>query len=194
MDPDGKLARLLHKYEALAALRRDRAAGEPIPDKSVFRALAGEFPGVLYELDRVPLEDIDGRRAALAAALSGGPIAAWMPAMATYHALYRAALYVKIRVKIRAARGALPGPAEAAALALAAGKHASIDVGAAFVTAVARPENGRIGPIVIAETAARAGARPEDLQSALFPARRAPSVAMGPQVHALAAVDESGDD
>lgn len=192
MDADGKLARLLHKYEALAALRRDRAAGEPIPEKSVFRALAGEFPGVLHELDRLPLEDIDGRRDALAAALSGGPIAAWMPAMATYHALYRAALYVKIR----AARGAPVGPAEAAALALAAGRHASIDVGAAFVSAVARPENGRIAPLVLAETAARAGARPQELLSALFPARRALSVAMEPQAAqpALDAVDESRDD
>src|SRR5262245_5277212 len=126
------LTRLHHKYEALADLRRARARGEPIPPKAVFKALADEFPGALYELDRLPLEDIDARRAALAEAIAGGPAAPWMTTMAMYHALYRAALQVKAR-----ARKGRPGPEQVAALAAAAGRHAAIDVAPSFVLAVA---------------------------------------------------------
>jgi hypothetical protein len=162
------LARLLHKYETLGELRRARARGEPIPEKAVFKALAAEMPGALYELDRLPLEDIDARRDALAEALRGGPIAPWMTAMAAYHALYRAALFVKARTRKRRA----PGAEEAAALARSASRHASIDVGPAFVHAVACPEGGRIGPVVLAEVAARAGESASALREALFPTRR----------------------
>ena len=162
------LARLLHKYETLGDLRRARARGEPIPEKAVFKALAAEMPGALYELDRLPLEDIDARRDALAEALRGGPAATWMTAMAAYHALYRAALFVKARTRKHRA----PGAEEAAALARDASRHASIDVGPAFVHAVARPEGGRIGPVVLAEVAARTGESAPALRAALFPSRR----------------------
>lgn len=165
----GVLARLCHKYETLAGLRRARARGEPIPEKAVFRALAEEFPGALHELDRLPMDEIDAREAALRAALAGEPEAPWMRPMATYHALYRAALYVKAR----ATTGRPPGAEEAAALAAAAGRHAAIDVDPAFVRAVARPDGGRIAPIVLAETAARHGAAEDALRQSLFPARRA---------------------
>jgi hypothetical protein len=162
------LARLAHKYERLAELRRARARGEPIPDRAVFRALAGEFPGALYELDRLPLEEIDARRSALGAALAGAPEADWMRPMAAYHALYRAALYVKLRT----AKGRPLGAEEAAALAAAAARHAAIDVDIAFVMAVARPDGGRIGPIVLAEAAARHRTTQTTLREALFPTRR----------------------
>lgn len=162
------LERLCHKYEALAGLRRARAQGDPVPEKAVFRALAEEFPGALYELDRLPMGEIDARRTALAAALAGGPEAPWMRPLAAYHAIYRAALHVKAR----APRGRLPGAEEAAALATAAGRHAGVDVGVAFVRAVARPEGGRIGPVVLAEVAARHGEAEGALRAALFPTRR----------------------
>lgn len=164
----GALARLLHKYETLGELRRARARGEPIPDKGVFRAFAEEFPGALYELDRLPIEDIDARREALAAALAGGPAAAWMSAMAAYHALYRAALFVKGRV----GKGRDPGPEEASSLARAASRHAAVEVGIGFVHAVARPAAGRIGAAVIAEVAAREAVPEAALVTMLFPTRR----------------------
>src|SRR5688572_21818647 len=50
------LARLAAKYETLATLRRERAAGAPLPGAAHFRALAREFPGALQELDTLPLE------------------------------------------------------------------------------------------------------------------------------------------
>lgn len=162
------LVRLSHKYETLAELRRARARGEPVPEKAVFRALAGEFPGALYELDRLPMEALETRCAALAGVLAGAPEAAWMRPMAAYHALYRAALYVKART----GKGASPGAEEAAALAAAAGRHAGIDVGSAFVRAVACPRGGRIGPVVMAEVAARHGGEPRALAEALFPTRK----------------------
>jgi hypothetical protein len=126
------------------------------------------MPGALYELDRLPLADIDARRAALAEALRGGPIAPWMTAMAAYHALYRAALFVKARTP----KSHSPGPEEAAALARSAGRHASIEVTPAFVCAVAAPAGGRIGPIVLAEVAARAGEPEPAVREAMFPSRR----------------------
>jgi hypothetical protein len=152
------IARLCHKYEALLELRRARARGEAIPEKAVFRALAGEFPGALYELDRSPMEELEARSAALRAVLAGAPEAPWMRPMAAYHALYRAALYVKARAQ----KGQAPGPEEAVSLAAAASRHAGIDVDPAFVRAVARPDRGRIAPIVLAEATARHGLLPGD--------------------------------
>jgi hypothetical protein len=162
------LGRLLHKYDTIAELRAARARGEPIPEKAVFKTLAGELPGALHELDRLPLPEIEARRAALREALSGGPIAPWMTAMASYHALYRAALFVKARV----AKASVPDPAAASDLARAASRHASIEVGIPFVQAVARPPGGRIGAVVLAEVAAREGATEQATLRAIFPTRR----------------------
>jgi hypothetical protein len=161
------LTRLLHKYGALAELRRARARGEPIPGKAVFLALAEEFPGALHELDRLPMEVIEARREALSAALRGGPEEPWMAAVAGYHALYRAALFVKARVK----KDVPPSAPEAAEMARRASRHAGVEVGAAFVQAVARPERGRIRPVVLAEVAARTGQAEEAVREALFPGK-----------------------
>ena len=164
-----EIARLLHKYEVLASLRAARARGEPIPERAVFKALAAELPGALYELDRLPIEDIESRRAALADVASGAaPVAPWMTAMATYHALYRAALHVKARSR----KHHTPGPEEAAALAASASRHAGVPVASSFVIAVTLPERGRIGPVVLAEVAARTGQTPSATLAALFPTRR----------------------
>src|SRR5262249_1042101 len=62
------LGRLAHKYARLLELRRDRAAGKPIPERAVFRVLADEFPGALYELDTLPLDALEARAAETAAA------------------------------------------------------------------------------------------------------------------------------
>lgn len=165
--PEG-IAPLLHKYDTLAALRAARARGEPVPEKAVFKALAAEHPGALHELDRLSLAEIGARREALRAALSTGEVAPWMTAMACYHALYRAALFVKVR----ASKGAVPDAASAARLAQAASRHAATDVDAAFVQAVARPPGGRIGAVVLAEVAARVGGDERAIRQAIFPTRR----------------------
>jgi hypothetical protein len=164
-----ELERLARKYRRLAELRRARARGEPIPERAVFRELAGEFPGALHELDNLPLEEIDRRAEALATAIAGGPAEPWMAWMARYHALMRAALYVKIRV---ARRPPLSGE-QAAALAAKAGAHAGADVGAAFVLTVADPPEGRLNRVVDAALAAAFAAPAEEIRRALFPRRRA---------------------
>lgn len=168
LDP-AEIARLAEKYRRLAALRRGRTRGEPIPERAVFRELAGEFPGALYELDNLPIEGIDGRLAALEQAAAGAPAEPWVAWMLAYHALMRAALYVKIRVSRKAALSA----GEAAALAAKASAHARVEVGEAFVLAVKEPPEGRLNRVVYPEIAARLGAPEEEIRRALFPRRGA---------------------
>ncbi|MEZ4301038.1 MAG: hypothetical protein R3B70_39245 [Polyangiaceae bacterium] len=83
-DPAHPLRRLAHKYETLVELRRARARGEPLPEKAVFQSLAREWPGALYELDRLPLEDIESRLRSLRATLEeAAPEQPWMRPSAT---------------------------------------------------------------------------------------------------------------
>ena len=133
-----RVERLAEKYRALGELRRARARGEPVPERAVFRALAGEFPGALHELDNLPLEEIDRRLAVIAQIERGGPVEPWMAWMQAYHALMRAALYMKIRV----ARAESLSSGEAAALAERASAHAQTDVDADFVVSVKHPPGG----------------------------------------------------
>ncbi|XXY48232.1 hypothetical protein WME91_50360 [Sorangium sp. So ce269] len=164
------LSQLARKYRTLAELRRARAAGEPIPGKEVFRALAGEFPGALNELDNLPADEIDRRGAALALALAGGPEERWMAWMHGYHTLMRAALYVKIRVARRAALS----EDEAAALAERAARHAGTPVDAAFVIAVKSPPDGRLNRLVLGLLAATFGAPAAEIRGTIFPRRPVP--------------------
>ncbi|AUX41817.1 hypothetical protein SOCE26_032420 [Sorangium cellulosum] len=162
------LSGLARKYHRLAELRAARAAGEPIPAKEVFRALAGEFPGALNELDNLPLAEIERRSAALARALAGGPEEPWMAWMHGYHTLMRAALYAKIRV----ARRAELTERDAASLAERAAAHAGAAVDAAFVLAVRSPPDGRLNRLVLGRLSAMFGASPAEIRGALFPGRR----------------------
>ncbi|WP_437970693.1 hypothetical protein WMF04_15995 [Sorangium sp. So ce260] len=163
------LSQLARKYRTLAELRRARAAGEAIPERAVFRALAGEFPGALNELDNLPLDEIERRHDALARALSGGVEERWMAWMHGYHALMRAALYVKIRV----ARRQELSESEAAALAERAARHAGVAVDAAFVIAAKTPPDGRLNRLVLGHLAALSGASPAEIRGTLFPRRPA---------------------
>ncbi|WP_437666061.1 hypothetical protein [Sorangium sp. So ce1182] len=164
------LSQLARKYHTLAELRRARAAGEPIPGKEVFRALAGEFPGALNELDNLPADEIARRSEALARALAGGPEERWMAWMHGYHTLMRAALYVKIRVSRRSALS----EAEAAALAERAAGHAGAPVDAAFVIAVKSPPDGRLNRLVLGLLAAAFGAPAAEIRGTIFPRRPTP--------------------
>ncbi|WP_437978028.1 hypothetical protein WMF11_15625 [Sorangium sp. So ce295] len=163
------LSQLARKYLTLAELRRARAAGEPIPGKEVFRALAGEFPGALNELDNLPFDEIERRRDALSRALAGGPEERWMAWMHGYHALMRAALYVKIRV----ARREELSDVAAAALAERAARHAGTPVDVAFVIAVRAPPDGRLNRLVLGRLATTFGASMAEIRGTIFPRRRA---------------------
>jgi hypothetical protein len=166
--PPAELARLARKYETLAALRRAREGGASPPEAAVFKALARQFPGCLNELDTLPLDIIDARAAALAAAATGGPTEPWMTWLWGYHALMRAAL----RIKPRVARGEALDEARAAALASDAAAHAGIAVDAAFARAVAQPPGGRLVAVVFARLEATHGCAAATIKRALFPAAR----------------------
>jgi hypothetical protein len=165
--PAGELGRLARKYETLAALRRARARGEPVPPPSIFKALAREFPGCLNELDTLPLDTLDARAAALALAAAGGPVEPWMEWLSGYHALLRAALALKPRVApvplddARAER-----LAREASAALGEGA-AAID--AAFVRAVADPPRGRLVALVFARLEEMHGCPATAIKRAIFP-------------------------
>jgi hypothetical protein len=166
--PPEELARLARKYEALAALRRAREGGASPPEAAVFKALARAFPGCLNELDTLPLDVIDARAAALAAAAAGGPTEPWMTWLSGYHALMRAAL----RIKPRVARGQALDDARASALASDAAAHAGVDVDAAFVRAVAHPPGGRLVAVVFARLAVTHGSAAATIKRTLFPGAR----------------------
>jgi hypothetical protein len=176
------LARLAGKYETLATLRRERAAGAPLPGAATFKALAREFPGALQELDTLPLELIDARaaelhaaaRAASAATGAGGDAgpdageapAPWMRWLFAWHALMRGALLVKA-----ALRGARDVDDERAAeLAARAAATAGVPFPVALVHGVARPPDGRIARLVLAHAAACFEVTPEVIVDAVFPA------------------------
>jgi len=176
------LARLAGKYETLATLRRERAAGAPLPGAATFKALAREFPGALQELDTLPLELIDARAAelhaaALALGAATGPgeqaaadptevVAPWMRWLFAWHALMRGALLVKA-----ALRGARDVDDERAAeLAARAAATAGVPFPVALVHGVARPPDGRIARLVLAHAAACFDTAPEVIADAVFPA------------------------
>jgi hypothetical protein len=162
------LLRLAEKYETLGALRRARAAGAEVPERAVFQALAEEFPGCLNELDTLPIEAIDARAAALAAASSGGLAEPWMTWLAGYHALLRAAL----RIRIRTTKSRDLDDARIQILADDAAIHSGAAIDPAFVLAVLRPPGGRIIPVVYARLAALHGAPAATIKRALFPRSR----------------------
>ena len=162
------LLRLAEKYQTLGALRRARALGDAVPERAVFKALADEFPGCLNELDTLPLEEIDARRDALAAAAAGGARLDWMAWLDGYHALLRAAL----RIRIRAAQRRAIDEARALALAQDASKHSGAAIDRAFVHAVLRPPGGRILPVVFERLALLHGAPAATIKRTLFPHSR----------------------
>jgi hypothetical protein len=170
IDPSAEeLLRLARKYETLAALRRARARGEPVPPAPVFKALAREFPGCLSELDTLPLETLDERAGALARAAGGGPVEPWMAWLSGYHALLRAALAIKPRVRSKA-----PALSEARADALArdASALAGVAVDADFVRGVADPPGGRLVELVFATLERWHRCPAATVRRALFPRSR----------------------
>ena len=96
---DESLAALARKYRTLAEVRRAKQrSGEHTPREEM-RALAREFPGSLRELDVLPLDELDRRAIALEQAGRGFAVQPWMRWMADFHALLRAALSIKARLR-----------------------------------------------------------------------------------------------
>jgi hypothetical protein len=173
----GDLERLARKYRTLGDLRRARARGESVPPRSVFKDLAGEFPGALNELDTLPLEEIDRRAERIEEAIAGAPIEPWIAWLHGYHALLRAALAIKPLAsrageleQPRARELALRGASRAAPGGAAGTWAALIDED--FVRAVARPPGGRINTVVFDRLSTVFGEPAAILHRALFPALR----------------------
>ena len=168
------LLELAEKYRALAALRARRdAAGEPDrarEARAALRALAERHPGCLRELDTLGGAEIARRAQAAAAAGAGGPGEPWMTWIWAYHRLMRAALAIKRAV----GGGPAPEREQRAALAAEASAAAGWAIDVDFVTAAARPAQGRLGPVVLRRLAALYEVPAAEVSAALFPARRPP--------------------
>ncbi|MEA2696909.1 MAG: hypothetical protein QOI66_1180 [Myxococcales bacterium] len=164
-------ADLTRKYQALLDLRRARdqrgaRAAESGPAAAVLRerlrALAQEFPGCLRELDTLGATELARRVEALAQAAGGGAPEPWMAWIAGYHALMRAALHLK----------GMPPATSDAARARGAAQAAGTPVDAAFIQAVQRPPQGRMGIVVLRTLGAQFGVPPSTIATTLFPRRR----------------------
>ncbi|NUQ77270.1 MAG: hypothetical protein HUU21_27355 [Polyangiaceae bacterium] len=168
------LEALARKYKILGELRKARARGEGVAPRNVLRDLAGEFPGALNELDTLPLDEIERRAERLAAALAGEPPEPWMAWLATYHALFRAAL----SIKALSARARPLSPERARDLlekAQSRAGEAAPLVDEMFVRAIANPPGGRISAVVFARLSAASKTPASEIHRALFPGLRARS-------------------
>ncbi len=159
------LAALARKYRALAEARREKARTGAHTPRALMQALAREFPGALRELDVLPLAELDARAAQLEAAAAGAPAERWMIWTARFHALLRAALAIKARLK----GDRSITPERAASLAAAATEREGVAVGAAFALACADPPRGRLQEVVLAAIAAESGAALAEVRAALSP-------------------------
>jgi hypothetical protein len=171
MDPPGPdggaLRELAEKYRLLAELRARRDRGEAAPGRATLQALAGPFPGCLRELDTLGPAELERRAAAATTAAGGGAREPWMAWIWAYHRLMRAALACKRSI----GRGEF-GTGQAAALAEEARRLAGFSLDETFVRAVARPPQGRLGPVVLAQLGALFAQPPATIAAALFPTRR----------------------
>jgi hypothetical protein len=152
------------KYAQLEALRRARERGEPIPERAVFKALAGQFPGALRELDKLPMVVIEMRRQQLGIAVAGGLVEPWMAWMVAYHALLRAALWIKMRTAKR------PDVTSERVVILVRGVADEFGFGVdeQFVVDVARPQAGRINAVVLGRLEVIFGVSMGELRRGLF--------------------------
>ena len=135
---------MAEKYARLLTLRHAVGVGGR-PDEAAraeLRAIARRWPGALRELDSLATDELERRAAACRAA----DVADWIGWMARYHELMRAALAIR--------RGEAAGA-----------------VDAAFATAVARPQHGRLNVVVFAQLAAEVGRPAAELWNRLFPRR-----------------------
>ena len=143
------LADLAAKYDEIARLRAERAAGAPVAPRAVLKALAARFPGSLRELDTLPDQEIADKRAALVRAAAGAEIEPWMIWLAAYHHLFRIALG--------------SGPVDPAQAAPFSGDA---------IRRLRTPPRGRRTDVVILVIAETFGAPPIEVGETLLPRRR----------------------
>ncbi len=166
-----ELLALADKYDALVHLRTRRDGGGPEATREELRQLARRFPGSLRELDTLGPAELLRRARAARLAAEGGPSEPWMGWIAAFHRLMTAALLVKGDPTVRRGRAARAtvGAEVVARAELLAGE--ALD--GALVEAFARPPEGRLAPLVLAELARRFDVPVEQMRSCLFPRRRA---------------------
>ncbi|HRI64305.1 MAG TPA: hypothetical protein PK156_08700 [Polyangium sp.] len=155
---------LEEKYAQLESLRQARERGEPIPERAVFKRLAERYPGVLRELDTLPMEVIQRRREQLELATNGGVVEPWMRWMVAYHALLRMALWVKMRT----AKDPSVTAERMVFLVRRLEEEFGFGVDESFVRDVARPRGGRINHVVLGRLAGMFGVTVGDLRGSLF--------------------------
>lgn len=159
---DADLAALEEKYTRMRALRREQLAAradataaetDTRPERI---ALAAKFPGVLRELDELPLEAIETRLAAVAAARGAeGAVPPWMTAQITFHRLLRGALFAKRWTTARRACSA-----DEPASRLEDFRRDADEEGVIWaheLDAIERPRGGRLMPLVYRRLAAELG-------------------------------------
>jgi hypothetical protein len=162
-----ELLALEAKYVQMVSLRQAHERGEPIPERTVFKSLAGRFPGVLRELDTLSIELILLRRQALAEAIAGGIVAPWMSWMVAYHALMRVALWIKIRT----AKQPDVTNERMALLLIGITNEFGFGVDEAFIVDVARPRTGRLNVVVLARLEMMFGVSVVEIRNGLFGGR-----------------------
>lgn len=155
---------LARKYATMLALREAHDRGEGVAPNSTLRALAGEFPGALHEIDRLPMELLRQRADATERARHDpAAIAPWMDRVIAWHCLLAATLRAK-----RDARTAT-GDADALAATLTEESGVAVDVG--FARALASPSRGRVVPLVMGAVAAHFAEDVAAVRATLFPWR-----------------------
>jgi hypothetical protein len=174
-----QLQALERKYRTLMEIHRALAAWDDARAAELDHELAEEFPGALRELQTLPLEVLEARAAALAAAVEGASPDPWMLWMGDYHALLRAALRIKRRLRRQAplddaAAEALAAEVTSAVLGevrpASGGAVALVD--RTFVQSVAHPPGGRVNQVVFERLAMLHGVPAETIAAALFSRRR----------------------
>lgn len=138
-----ELDEMLAKYREMVRMREADLAERPPDPRDDMRRLARRFPGALREIDQLPLEELRERLRAAEDAAADGEVPRWLEWCASYHRLLRAAL------DLRAGRPCeLPDDLR---------------------VRLAKPEGGRVNPIVFEWIAERAGVRARDVEGAIFP-------------------------
>ncbi len=138
--------------------------------------LAARFPGALRQLDRFPLELIEGRLARLAAASRGtAPTPPWAAWEVAYHGRLRATLRVKRALGLA---GPEDEPMRLAVRAWGLAGQTSSEPGEpgepaepftrAHLEAIQRPSGGRLNSQVLADVAREVGATVDEVRRALF--------------------------
>jgi len=158
-----ELRALSRKYRVLAELRRRQR--EAMADREAeLQSLSREFPGVLRELERLPLDEIDRRSEAIERALAGGGGERWMAWMIAYHSEMRAALFV--RRELRGKRALSDSTLRDVAARARRELGVRFDFG--FVRQVMSPPPGRLAALVLRRLELTFGDKADGIATTLF--------------------------